>query len=146
MFKWPIGYVYIIKANGLYKIGSAKKLRRRLAQLRTASPYLEEVHAIPCFAFREVEKYLHQLFHRKREAGEWFSLSESDLDFIGGKDWTAFPPENHERQRIARVYEEARALAKARPDVVRVLRTPAGLQALENLDPQTILSGSVKNL
>lgn len=50
------GHVYIIRTNGLYKIGSAKNLVRRLAQLRTAAPYLERVQTITCYAYREIEK------------------------------------------------------------------------------------------
>lgn len=80
------GYVYIIKSNGLYKIGRATNLDGRLAQLRTAAPFLQEIHTIRSREFRELEAWLHWHFRDKRIAGEWFTLNGDDLEFIKSVD------------------------------------------------------------
>lgn len=77
-----IGYVYIIKSNGLYKIGRAWNLVRRLDQLRTAAPFLKEIHSIRSRESHDLERWLHAHFSHKRIVGEWFALDEDDLDFI----------------------------------------------------------------
>lgn len=113
-----LGCVYIVEAAGLYKIGCAKDLDRRLMQLRTAAPYLKVIHAIPCVAYREVEAHLHAVFSYKREAGEWFSLNDRDLDFIASIDWARFPAEIEARRNLEdlyrRIMKQVYALA---PDV-----------------------------
>lgn len=85
------GWVYIVKHAGLYKIGSAKNLGRRLRQLRTAAPMLEEVHAIPSLSYRQLEKLIHDMFLRERRIGEWFELTEKNLEFLAKCDGEGRP-------------------------------------------------------
>lgn len=116
------GYVYIIRANGLYKIGSTQDLNRRLMQLRTACPFLERVQTITCYAYRETEKELHRLFARERVAGEWFVLSENDLDVIAATDWASFPAEISARLKVANLYERINQVIRDTPWVRETLR------------------------
>lgn len=109
-----MNYVYIVRAGDLYKIGNARDLDRRLMQLRTASPFLEKVLTIRCLAHRAIEQQLHLLFAHKREAGEWFSLDEQDLDFIATMDYASLPVERAARMKLEdlsqRVIREFKAL------------------------------------
>lgn len=76
--------VYLMKAtNGLYKIGITKNVRTRLRQLKDALPVdLECEHQIMTNASRALEKELHIRFKAKHFAGEWFVLSQADIDYI----------------------------------------------------------------
>lgn len=80
------GFVYIIKNGDLYKIGSARKPHKRIAQLRTAAPFLEELHHIPSLRYRELEHLLHVYYRNRRVKGEWFVLTDEDMDFIATID------------------------------------------------------------
>lgn len=117
-----IGYVYVVKANGLYKIGSAKDLDRRLMQLRTASPYLEEIDFIVCVAYREIEKHLHALFSQKREAGEWFSLNEDDRFLIANTDWSYCPIETRARRNLETLYDGIMKIIRETPGLLETLQ------------------------
>lgn len=117
-----IGYVYVVKANGLYKIGSAKDLDRRLAQLRTASPYIQEVDFIVCVAYREIEKHIHALFSQKREAGEWFSLNEDDLFLIANADWSNCPIEIRARRNLETLYSRIMEIIRHTPGLLETLQ------------------------
>lgn len=130
-----LGYVYVVRANGLYKIGSAKDLDRRLRQLRTASPYLEEIDFIVCVAYREIEKHLHALFSQKREAGEWFSLHEDDLFLIANTDWNYCPIEIRARRNLETLYNKIAKVLRESPGLLDTLRR-ADLGAIK---PEAIL-------
>jgi len=77
-------YVYLINCQQFYKIGIANDVQSRLAQLATGNPFDLEVLAIFGFANASpVETALHQRFANTRKHGEWFSLSENDIqDFL----------------------------------------------------------------
>jgi len=77
-----LGYLYVIRHNNLFKIGSARNLTNRLTQLRTAAPYLQRVHSILSPEYKSLERWLHMYFNRKRVIGEWFDLDEADIAFI----------------------------------------------------------------
>ncbi len=77
-------YVYLIRAgNGLTKIGISYDIQKRLNMLNTASPvelslifFFEPSNAV------KTEKYLHIKFDKKRVKGEWFNLSDSEIEWI----------------------------------------------------------------
>jgi hypothetical protein len=76
-------YVYLIRAYQWYKIGRTNYLSDRLASLSTLPPFdLELIHAIDCDDSRKAEAELHQTFAEKRVKGEWFLLSEEDVEVI----------------------------------------------------------------
>lgn len=85
-WKRRMGYVYVFENAGLRKIGSSKKPQVRLRALRTAAPSIEAIHHIPSLRYRELELLLHRHFADKRVVGEWFKLSDDDMDFIATID------------------------------------------------------------
>lgn len=75
------GYVYIISSElGFYKIGRTKNVASRMTQLKSMPLKVELVHTIACEDELKFEKELHERFKDKRKSGEWFSLSEKDIE------------------------------------------------------------------
>lgn len=77
------GYVYVARAeNGLHKIGRSKNPEDRVRGFAGAiMPFIIElVHTIPSNDYVQAEKLLHQRYAHCRRVGEWFDLSERDLD------------------------------------------------------------------
>jgi predicted GIY-YIG superfamily endonuclease len=76
------GYVYLIEAeNGLVKIGRTEDVERRLSSINSASPIcVTLLHSEFVKDAVEMERVLHDRFQSKRMRGEWFRLSESDVD------------------------------------------------------------------
>lgn len=71
--------VYIIRLNGLYKIGRSVDPRGRIAGLQ-----LPGEPDIICIGWTEdavaLEALLHEYFSEQRRHGEWFFLSPDDLN------------------------------------------------------------------
>lgn len=79
----PNGYVYFLGGHGYCKIGRAKRVTSRVKQLAIQLPWpVELVHVIPCADYAKSESALHRYFADQRANGEWFFLSDSDLEFI----------------------------------------------------------------
>jgi len=81
-----IGYVYLIKdcERNLYKIGMTTDIRKRLNALQssTGNSSLMLIHKIRSKRCSELEKILHQMFAGKCVFGEWFQLTDEDVDWI----------------------------------------------------------------
>lgn len=67
---------YLITDGNLYKIGHSINPSQRLKQLKTGNPYIELI----CYGNGVTESYLHSLFFQKRMVGEWFNLSDENLE------------------------------------------------------------------
>jgi hypothetical protein len=82
----PKKVVYIITATefgGLYKIGIANDMKKRMKALQTACPY--KLFSVGCYKVHKpatVEKMIHLIFHKKRIQGEWFRLLQIDIVHI----------------------------------------------------------------
>lgn len=78
--------VYLIQdisATGYCKIGLSSKLNKRLSSLKTGIPMeLKVIHVIKTTNMKNVEKGLHARFAKQRKSGEWFNLSQDDVDYI----------------------------------------------------------------
>lgn len=76
--------VYLIRAeNGLVKIGKTYDVAARLQALDIGSPVsLELVYVIETQRADEVEQRLHGIYEAKRVKGEWFALSDEDIQAI----------------------------------------------------------------
>ncbi len=76
------GVVYILKAdNGLYKIGKTSNPDERLPRLAIQLPYpIVVVRQILTDDMDALESELHRRFADKRAHGEWFRLTQADLD------------------------------------------------------------------
>lgn len=78
------GIVYFLKSDAnLTKIGWTTNLKQRKEALeRTEKTKTELVHFISTFDCITLEKTLHILFSHKRVKGEWFDLSDEDIQMI----------------------------------------------------------------
>lgn len=77
--------VYLIKESfrGLVKIGIATNLRSRLSALQTSCPQeLDIIGYIDAKKPRVLERELHKRYAHLHHRGEWFSLSNDDIDTI----------------------------------------------------------------
>lgn len=78
------GYVYLIRAdNGYYKIGRTVNPAARLETLEVRLPFpIEALHIVSCQDMTGTEKELHAKFQDKRKDGEWFALTDEDVEYI----------------------------------------------------------------
>ncbi|MBK6906294.1 MAG: GIY-YIG nuclease family protein [Rhodocyclaceae bacterium] len=78
--------VYLMRANGIYKIGVGVNVEARRKALSTASGYaVEIVRAWPTESSEEarrLELMLHNYFRVKRLNGEWFELTPADVGVL----------------------------------------------------------------
>ena len=64
--------------RGVHKIGKSINPQVRERTLQSEVPTIELVHVID----EDIEKHLHEKFSAKRIRGEWFNLSNNDLNYI----------------------------------------------------------------
>ena len=78
------GFIYIVDSPvGAYKIGKTVSLPLRLANFGIVLPFKTElIHAIRSSDITRAERLLHHAFANKRRRGEWFDLTEKDLDSL----------------------------------------------------------------
>jgi hypothetical protein len=87
------GYVYLLGSpDGYCKIGRAKTLTSRLTSIALQLPFkVELLHSIKVSDPVWAERHLHQKFASCRMNGEWFLLSDADINWI--KSLTTLEPE-----------------------------------------------------
>jgi hypothetical protein len=74
------GYVYVVKApNDLYKIGTATNIERRIRKLNFP---VELIHGIKANHSPQAEAFLQHCYGHRRVGGEWFRLTDEDLEEI----------------------------------------------------------------
>lgn len=81
--KEDIGYIYIIECNQYYKIGKTKNIKSRLWTIQADTPY--EINLIYNKEFPDyhtIEKELHKKFKHIHHKGEWFKLTNEDINYI----------------------------------------------------------------
>ena len=77
------GFVYVFQSSDLYKIGKSTDTSIRKKQVeRDVGEHLHEVHRFVSNDYTRAEAILHQKYAPKRVRGEWFDLSEGDLQEI----------------------------------------------------------------
>lgn len=79
-----IGFVYLIRIeSGLYKIGKAKDITKRLQPFGVLFPMKWElVYQFKSDDYSAAEAKLHNKFFDKRDIGEWFRLDPADVEYI----------------------------------------------------------------
>jgi Meiotically up-regulated gene 113 len=82
--KSPISlWVYVVKFREFYKIGYTTEIGKRLYDLDRSLPCnLEKVYIYQTNSSKILESQLHKDFRNKRIKGEWFILSDSDIEKI----------------------------------------------------------------
>jgi hypothetical protein len=81
------GYVYVLRQVGgtHYKIGRTVNPNDRLRTFSVKLPFAVEYEIlIPTPNCYSLEVELHELYASKRVDGEWFSLDDSDLEYLRG--------------------------------------------------------------
>lgn len=86
------GVIYLAKCQDFYKIGhTTGDAEHRLSGLQTGNPFrIELVGTVP--GTLSQERNLHYRFAHKRERGEWFKLSQEDVDSILASSPATPPP------------------------------------------------------
>lgn len=82
------GFIYVVtfkdSANKkFYKIGMAKNIEQRIQGLQTGNPFKLKIEL--CFyveSMSKIEREIHSCFNKNRKSGEWFGLSDKDLEYI----------------------------------------------------------------
>jgi excisionase family DNA binding protein len=75
--------VYLLRLGQYHKIGKTIHLTRRVAEFISIFPEDPElIHTIQTAQHSSLEAFLHQRFSRQRVKGEWFRLTENDIDWI----------------------------------------------------------------
>lgn len=78
--------VYLLKSAGYYKVGVTldSSIQRRIAQLQIGNPFTIELVAKTGTIHNAygIEKSLHSKFKDNRVRGEWFSLSDEELEVV----------------------------------------------------------------
>jgi hypothetical protein len=79
------GSVYLVRNdhNGMVKVGRSLNVEKRLKTLQTSNPFpLTLILTILTNDSPQVESNLHKIFRHKRVYGEWFNLSDQDIDLV----------------------------------------------------------------
>jgi hypothetical protein len=83
------GYVYLMKSGQFYKIGKSKSPDRRRSEIALLLPHdTKTVHVIATDDPDGIEQYWHQRFKDKHHRGEFFRLTNADVQaFKRRKDY-----------------------------------------------------------
>lgn len=78
-----VGYIYILKSELGYKIGKSKTLNNRMSVFNVKMPFaFESIFDAQIENYHSIEKELHELYADKNINGEWFNLSDEDIEAI----------------------------------------------------------------
>jgi hypothetical protein len=81
--KQGLGEVYFIKVGDMYKIGATRDLYGRFRNIQVCTPTeCVLIHAVKTNDMKTTEKLFHNLYSRAIMRGEWFALSDGDIDYI----------------------------------------------------------------
>jgi hypothetical protein len=76
-------YLYVFKGGGLSKVGSTSDIKKRLSTLNRLSPTkIENVWYTDTSDNPRAEDRIHSIFSSKRVHGEWFRLTDTDIEKI----------------------------------------------------------------
>lgn len=77
------GHIYLVEALGLYKIGKEKNKTSRTNHFHTIMPVeVKLIHSFCSNDYSNAEKILHKKYSHLRQKGEWFSLSNEEVNEI----------------------------------------------------------------
>lgn len=76
------GYIYVIKVMGYCKIGKTKNFEKRFGEYTMLMEEPEILLLDYVSDYHRMELDLHKAFEHKRARGEWFKLSERDIEHI----------------------------------------------------------------
>jgi len=86
--KPKFGYVYFLKSKHGYKIGKTKNIKKRMDVFGVKLPFEVKLKYLIKTSYWDVlEKDLHKKFESKKINGEWFDISEKDIENISHKEF-----------------------------------------------------------
>lgn len=87
--KTELRLIYVMRnsRNGLYKIGISRNPQYRENTLASQEPEIALLFSR--IGTVQNEQWLHSFFSHKRKRGEWFELSENDVEFIRTTEFKA---------------------------------------------------------
>lgn len=75
--------IYVIRAGDSYKIGVTSNIQERRMKIQNGQDKdVEVVFSMKVDKAYEIEAFLHEQFEAVRVRGEWFLLSQADVDYI----------------------------------------------------------------
>ena len=78
--KIRVGYIYIYKMNGFYKIGKTKTPLERKEKYITENPLpIDVILEVNVSNYDKIEKEIQEKFSHKKHNREWFELNENDI-------------------------------------------------------------------
>lgn len=78
-----VGFIYVIKCAGYFKIGKTRNMGKRLRDYSTHYPLdVELVLCCPSSDMDSDETHLHRIYEAFRVKGEWFALEDWHIDTI----------------------------------------------------------------
>jgi hypothetical protein len=85
--KNPMGGVYLLGSGVHFKIGKANDFEQRIKQVKLQLPEKTvEIHRIYTDDPLGIESYWHRRFAAKRLNGEWFALTEEDVEVFKARE------------------------------------------------------------
>ena len=115
LFGYPDGVVYLIKYGNenIYKIGSTKRMTKRLCELKITVPIeLHLLHTIYSDDHKWLERYWHEHFKKKRltgsgirRASEWFRLTKDDVSEFTKHKEPVFKPK-HQVEELVNLFAD----------------------------------------
>ena len=78
------GYVYLLQSpRSMYKIGRTGDVKKRLLAIKREYPIkIRLIHSFYCDDSVKVESYLHMMFYEQQLQGDWFRLSDEQVEWI----------------------------------------------------------------
>jgi len=84
------GYVYFIKCDKYYKIGATTDVYSRFHSIQVCNPFdISLFHVIKSDDMYLTEKLFQDMFGRVERRGEWFELSEKNLQYIKNGNYSS---------------------------------------------------------
>jgi hypothetical protein len=83
------GYVYFIQCDKWFKIGATENVYSRFNSIRVCNPFeVSLFHTIKTNNMHITEKLFQGMFARVEGHGEWFELSDKNLEYIKAGNYT----------------------------------------------------------
>lgn len=77
------GYIYIFQWDRFYKIGRARQPHVRARRINKSLPFEGElIHTVRTDDMVHAEILIHDKFAKTRQCGEWFLLSQTDIEYL----------------------------------------------------------------
>lgn len=74
------GFIYLLKSGVFYKIGKTTDLKKRFHQIKLQLPFsVELVRSCKVPDMNEMESHYHGAFSEQRRNGEWFELTDRQI-------------------------------------------------------------------